>query len=269
MSPTKLATARLLSFPLTALDRAENLICEAWETSEVREQIRLANEALAISDECADAHLLLAELSASSPEEALRHYERGVAAGRAAIGRERFEAETGYFWSVLSTRPYMRAREGLARCLWSLDERGTAIGHLQEMLRLNPNDNQGVRFALASWLFAVEDHEALEVLLYAQADEVSAAWGYASTLLALRKGDELAAQIALEDAWNRNSHVPALILGLVHVPRRPPESYRFGSREEACAYVTRDGEHWAKPCGAKAWLATEANRLAATTQQRL
>lgn len=256
-------------FPLTALDRAQNLIYEAWETPAVRDQISLAKEALATSDRCADAHVLLAELSVKGPAEALRHYERGVAAGESAIGRENFEAETGYFWSVLSTRPYMRAREGLARCLWSLGERERAIAHLQEMLCLNPNDNQGVRFDLASWLFAVEDHEALQVLLYAQADEVSAAWGYARTLVALRKGNEPAAQVALEDAWNRNRHVPALILGTGHVPRRRPESYRFGSREEACAYVASDGEHWTKPPTAKDWLAAETNRLAATTQQRL
>ena len=255
-----------LPFPLTALDRAQNLIYEAWETPAVRDQIRLAKKALATSPECADAHVLLAELSVRSPEEALRHYERGVAAGESAIGRERFEAETGYFWGVLATRPYMRAREGLARCLWSLGERERAIGHLQEMLRLNPNDNQGVRFELASWLFTVKDHEGLQVLLHAQTDEVSAAWGYGRTLLALRQADEPAARIALQDAWKRNPHVPTLILS--NGCLQPPDWYRPGSREEAWDYVARNGEHWTKTSGAKDWLATEANRLSAATQQR-
>ena len=255
-------TRTLLPFPLTALNRAQNLIYEAWETPAVRDQIRLAEEALAISSECADAHVLLAELSATSPDEALRHYERGVAAGESAIGQEMFETEMGYFWGVFSTRPYMRAREGLARCLWSLGERERAIGHLQEMLRLNPNDNQGVRFDLASWLFAIKDHEALHALFYDQEDEVSAAWGYGRTLLALRQGDGAAAHVALADAWRRNPHVPALILSNRRMRR--PDWYRAGSREEACYYLAGNAEHWTNPPGAKGWLATEGSLLGAS-----
>ena len=97
--------------------------------------------------------------------EARRHYQAGVAAGEWALGRQAFERDAGHFWVILETRPYMRARAGLAECLWQEGERTAAIDHYREMLRLNPNDNQGLRHGLASWLLAAGDHGALEELL--------------------------------------------------------------------------------------------------------
>lgn len=43
----------------------------------------------------------------------------------------------------------MRARQGLAVCLWELGEREQAIEHATYMLRLNPRDNQGIHYLLA------------------------------------------------------------------------------------------------------------------------
>jgi len=59
----------------------------------------------------------------------------------------------------------MRARHGLAEVLWHLGERQAAIAHLQDMLRLNPGDNQGVRYTLAGWLLAEGWDEELARLL--------------------------------------------------------------------------------------------------------
>ena len=91
----------------SALERAQDLIYEAWEACGAKDQIRLAREALAISDQCADAHVLLAEVSASDVAEARCHYERGVAAGEAALGPDTFERAAGHFWGILKTRPYI------------------------------------------------------------------------------------------------------------------------------------------------------------------
>ena len=84
----------------------------------------------------------------------------------------------------------MRARAGLAECLWALRECDAAIGHYREMLRLNPNDNQGLRWELASWLLEVNDHDALRDLLDAYDDDASTVWPYTLTLLAFREGKE-------------------------------------------------------------------------------
>src|SRR5262249_20822749 len=128
-----------------ALFDAQELMYEAFEAQGASRAV-LAREALAISPDCADAYLLLAEETTSTLEESRELLEHGVAAGERALGPEPFEQDVGYFWGLLETRPYMRARAALARTLWALGRREEAVVHQRELLRLNPNDNLGVRY---------------------------------------------------------------------------------------------------------------------------
>src|SRR5262249_8050642 len=128
----------------TPLRKAQALLYRAFEEPDAERRVQLAKDALALCPDCADAHVLLAE-HAPGRKEALRLYEQGVAAGERALGTEAFERDAGHFWGVLETRPYMRARLGLAHALWTAGRRDEAVRHLQDMLRLNPGDNQGVR----------------------------------------------------------------------------------------------------------------------------
>ena len=51
----------------------------------------------------------------------------------------------------------MRARAGLAAMLDALGDVEAAIGHYRDMLRLNPGDNQGIRYVLARCLMKNRD----------------------------------------------------------------------------------------------------------------
>ncbi len=73
-----------------ALLQAQDLMYEAFDARGAR-RAALAREALAISPDCADAYLLLAEETASSVEEARELLEQGVAAGERALGPKSFE----------------------------------------------------------------------------------------------------------------------------------------------------------------------------------
>jgi tetratricopeptide (TPR) repeat protein len=138
----------------TPLDRAQDMMYQAFEASPA-EQVRLARQVLKISADCADAYALLAE-HAKTADEALTLHKQGVDAGERALGKKAFKEDEGHFWGVLETRPYMRARQGLAQCLWEAGRREEAAEHYREMLRLNPNDNQGVRYSLATLLLDLE-----------------------------------------------------------------------------------------------------------------
>src|SRR5262249_53578686 len=144
--------------------RAQDILYRAYEEPDPRRRVELAREALAVWPDAADAYGLLAE-HAAGRKEALQFYEQAVAAGERAIGAEQFREATGHFWGLLETRPYMRARAGLANALWSAGRREQAIAHLQDMLRLNPNDNQGIRYTLAGFLLAEDRDEDLARLL--------------------------------------------------------------------------------------------------------
>ena len=172
----------------TPLSKAQDLMYKAFESHDPMERAELAKKALELSPDCADAYVLLAE-QAKRRKEALELFEKGVAAGERALGPEAFQEHVGHFWGLIETRPYMRAREGLASLLWTVGRRHEAIGHLQDMLRLNPNDNQGVRDTLAGWLLAEGSHEEL-VRLLKQYDEDSATWAYTKALVAFRQNGD-------------------------------------------------------------------------------
>ena len=116
-----------------AIEKAQDLVYDAWERATARSRIALARKALAISPLCADAYNILAE-EARSVEEVRDLYARGVEAGELALGRKGFREYAGHFWGFLETRPYMRARAGLAGVLLKLGDDEAAISHYRGML---------------------------------------------------------------------------------------------------------------------------------------
>ncbi len=244
--------------PATPLEEAQELVYQALEAAGPR-RLRLARQALALSADCADAYVLLAE-AARDPQEARALYEQGVQAGERALGPAAFRDDIGHFWGILETRPYMRARQGLAEVRWALGERPAAIGHVQELLRLNPGDNQGLRYTLAAWLLATGDDAALEHLLAQYPEEGSASWAYTRALAAFRRyGAGHQADAALREALATNPFVPAYLLGRRPLPRRLPAYVGFGDENEAVAYIAEAAEAWLTSPQALAWLASAAD----------
>jgi len=253
--------------PTTPAEQAQQLIYEALETVG-KKRLELAEQALRISADCADAYVLLAEEKAGSTEEALELYEAGVNAGERALGKEIFEKEAGHFWGMVETRPYMRARLGLAQCLWALGRWGEAVSHFRELLRLNPNDNQGVRYLLAMTLLEMGKIDALEELL-GQYDEPTAVWLFTKALVAyVKQGDSAEARKLLKEALNYNPHVVPYLLGEKRLPRELPERVGFGDKDEAVAYAAEFGPGWHQTKGAIDWLASVTGRRRGTWQGR-
>jgi tetratricopeptide (TPR) repeat protein len=237
-----------------ALFEAQDLMYEAFDARGAR-RAALARQALTISPDCADAYLLLAEEAAASHEEARELLEQGVAAGERALGAGPFDEDVGYFWGILETRPYMRARAALAETLWALDRREEAIEHQRDLLRLNPNDNQGLRYRQAEWLLLLERYDELDELLAAYEDDAAAAYVYTKTLASFRReGDPLNARKLLAEARESNPHVPGYLTGRKVLPKRLPDSIGFGDESEAIDYAADSAALWAIVPGAVAWL---------------
>jgi tetratricopeptide (TPR) repeat protein len=235
----------------TPHERAQDLCYKAFE-SRGRRRIILARQALAVSPDCADAWSILAEQSGDG-DEVLRCYREAVAAGERALGPGRLTSDEP-FWADVLTRPFMRALEGLADACADRGLIAEAIGHYQRLLRLNPNDNQGVRDPLAGLLLSNGDHRALERLVAAYDSDLEVTLLYARALLLMReKGDVDESGKALRRAHRGNRHVAEILLG--RVPATPlPAYYAPGSVEEARHVVSWIGEPWHKTAGALEWL---------------
>ncbi len=238
-----------------AIAKAQEVMYEAWDRATSRSRIALAHKALAISPLCADAFNLLAE-EAASPAEARDLYARGLDAGELALGPEGFEEYEGHFWGFLETRPYMRARHGLALTLLDLGEEAAAVEHFRAMLKLNPGDNQGIRYLLLGCLLRRDDAAAVKELLAAYEDEWSAYWLYTRALVAFRDGHAAEKKTArvVQDAWSANQHVPAILAG-VEPPATSEDGYiTVGGADEATDYVRDCGPAWRETPGAVVWL---------------
>lgn len=228
---------------------------QAWESPDPAERVDLAKRALQISADCADAWVLLAEESAGGLAKALKYFRNGVAAGERALGPEAFEEYMGCFWGVLETRPYMRASEGLAYCLWAEGERKSAIERLQLMLKLNPNDNQGVRHVLLGFLMEERREAEAEALIQQYSEDWSACWKYARALLAYRREqDSESSREFRRLAIETNKHVPAYLSGKRKLPRYQPDYVGLGDKNEAIAYVFDNRKAWLDTPGAIPWL---------------
>jgi tetratricopeptide (TPR) repeat protein len=241
--------------PRSPLEQAQDLMYRAWEAPNRTQRVKLARQALEISPDCADAFVMLAEENARTPAEARALYEQGMKAGEHALGKEAFEEMEGHFWGVLETRPYMRARLGLAQALWALGEHQRAAEHMQDLLRLNPGDNQGVRYLLATLLLQMGDDSALEKLLEQYPDDWSANWKYTAALLAFRKaGKSEQANALLKEAIQHNRFVPPFLLGKKKPPRQMPAFISPGQESEAIDYIMDAIVPWQQTPGARDWL---------------
>ena len=247
--------------PKSAVEFAQDIMYEAWDTEDKKERIKLAREALSISPDCADAYVLLAEEEAETVEEAKEFYQKGVEAGERALGEKTFDEDRGHFWGVFETRPYMRARAGLAQCLYEMGEYDEAIAHYREMLKLNPGDNQGIRYVLACCLAELGRYDELEELLNSKEykDDCAPDWLYTKTLLSfIKTGDSSQSRAKFKAAAKWNPHVLEYITGKRFIPRILPDTVRVGGEDEAICYVSDSLSAWKKVTGAIQWLKEQA-----------
>ncbi len=240
-----------------ALQKAQQIMYDAWDERSPARRLALAKKALQTSLNCADAYVLLAEEEAQTPQQALKYYQAGVEAGRRALGED-FLADPeniGHFWGILETRPFMRAMEGLATVQWELGQPEKAEQQYRELLRLNPGDNQGIRYLLLNLLIDMGQNEQALALLNKYEEDWSADIAYSAALLTFKeKGDILEAKQALEHAFEVNQHVPNYLTGRKRIPSERSNMITMGGEDEAANYASAYLNHWRKTPGAVDWL---------------
>lgn len=242
--------------PETPEEEAMELLYQAYE-ARPRKALTLAKKALKLWPDCADAYLLLADLDAADLEERLAYHQKALAAGERAIGPETFTEARGHFWGLVETRPYMRAREQLAETLWHLGRPEEALAHLQEMLELNPHDNQGMRYTLLTNLMLLRRDDQAQELWQKYEEDASAHWLYNHTLLIFRReGRSQAAQDALQAAVDFNEFVGDYLTGTEPMPHPDeiPGYIQIGDETEAVDYAVNAVLLWAQTPGASLWL---------------
>ena len=131
--------------PQSDFDRAESLIDRIPEGTAPEEVVRIAEQALGLSEDCMGAWFEYG-VYAEDTTTALERFEQGIERGRIRFEEQIKESGEGHgLWGYIEVRDFMRLLAEKAKALVELRELEKAAEVYQEMLALNPTDNQGIR----------------------------------------------------------------------------------------------------------------------------
>lgn len=201
------------------------------------------------------AWLELTDHLVMSPHQRVEVLRRLVEIGRRGLDPAYFELPNAPFWMDMDSRPYMRARFAYGDALIRLDRVEDGLAEWLELLRLNPNDNQGIRYEVLPMLLQLDRRQEAAALFerYNEAD-FSAVFAWCRVLDRWLDGNFEDATAALETAREQNPHIEAYLLGKRRPPKRMPVMYSPGSIEEAKSFAERLLSAWKAWPKARAWL---------------
>lgn len=238
---------------LSNKEKAQDLLYDAHETTGTKRK-QLAVKALNVYPNSPDAYNILAEFEID-PEEQRKLYLKGIDAGEKELGSEFFNENKGHFWGIVSTRPYMRAKYNYGQLLQDIGNLDGAITQFEELLELNPMDNQGVRYDL--FIAYVESNvlQKAEALLNEYNEEITAHGAYNRVLLEyLQNGPTSKAKKLLKNAMKNNPYVVDYLLQKKKLPLLSPATYGLGDESEAIIYSEQHIDLWRENALLIEWL---------------
>lgn len=243
--------------PGKSRERAQELMWTAMDCEDDKQAAALCRQALAIYPDCVDAISMLADLESRVVRDYIAAMREAVAAGRRDLGPKFFKEWKGMFWGMMESRPLMRAMAGLAEALAgttapaSVDE---AIAIEEEMLSLNPNDNQGIRGPLVGHYLERKRYGDAENLLEKYKGDGMAVSLWARVLLAFLDDDEAKTLAAVKIARKQNKYVWEYLSGHTRRPRGMPDFYSPGDEAEAVICTDILWRAWRSHAKALRWL---------------
>lgn len=231
----------------------DDLIEYAWDDLEegrLDDAMSQARKAIEIDRHAFDAHIILARALVTDTIAIAVLREAVLAGSRFHEGP--LGTSNGLFWLEIRTRPWMRAMHELAVTLWRRglsQDRHDAIDVARKLIRLNPEDNQGIRFLLWAWMPSEGEWDGMRTLLRRYAGEWRCETAFTAALDAIRRHDGKAANL-LADAITTNQYVAPLLLGETAPPDHDGDTVAWMSEEEAMSYAHRAHTHWRSVEGA-------------------
>jgi len=166
------------------------------------------------------------------------------------------QPEQPLVWAIMENRPALRVIGFLADTMENLNEDKTALEMREWLLRLNPNDNQGMRSEVVNTYLRLGCNDDTVALCahYPEDFDVSINFGHALALF--RLGKEHAANKRLIEAITHSPRIPdALQRKRMKEPTNLYPGYiSIGSEGEAWNYRECARAIWASTPGALDWL---------------
>ncbi len=169
--------------PQSDLERAESLMDGIPEGTSAEEVIRIAKQALALSEYCMGAWFEFG-VYAEDTATALERFEKGIERGRVCLEEQIRKSGVGHgLWGSIEARDFMRLLEEKAKALVVLTKLEQAAEVYEEILALNPIDNQGIRSELLRIFLIHRRLEDARMLLDRFPDDALVDMAYGRALL--------------------------------------------------------------------------------------
>jgi tetratricopeptide (TPR) repeat protein len=197
-------------------------------------------------------HLALVLRKTDRKDEAFQVWQETVQMGLDCLPEEFEMGQDTLPWIILENRPFLRAYHGLGLEYLERGKMERALGIFEDILAMNPNDNQGVRALAIDCHFRMEHPEqVLEVCDQYPNDGLEQVI-YGRALALLQLGRQAEAEQALTEAveW-----LPLVGEELVKKRHRPPPNLNpdyviHGGADQAYYYWKDQGQHWKNTPGA-------------------
>jgi tetratricopeptide (TPR) repeat protein len=243
------------SFPkesLTIKEQAQDLIFEAVELPD-DDGYQLALKALQMDPDCIEGYEYLGTLEPII-ETAILYYKNGIEIGKRIFAKTNFKDGIGNFWMIHETRPFMRCMQAYADCLKNMDRFHEAVSVYEEMLRLNPNDNQGVRDQLLLYLIRINEFNKFRKYDKLYKDDYGAFSSFNRALFAFKTlGSSTNSNELLQRAIDSNKYVIPRLLRKTETDEFA-EVYGIGDENEAIYYCFFAYQIWHETSGAIDWI---------------
>lgn len=177
--------------------------------------------------------------------ETIELLERGLSKARDLFPSDFAFGKSNLPWGILENRPFLRMYKTLGIVLRDSGETERAKGVFQDIVVMNPDDNQGMRELLCSCYFKLGDSQSVLDLCKRYEEDAMAAitFGRVLALFKLSRVDE--AKKALKAAVRHGANIAWEIMADKHRKIKDRySSYELGSKREAELYWDEFGSYW-------------------------
>lgn len=159
-------------------------------------------------------------------------------------------------WGWLENRPFLRVYEGLALDYQHAKRLREAIEIFENIISLNPNDNQGCRCSAIWCYFELNEPDRVLDICGKYKEDLMPELSYGKVLALFQKNMQDEAKEAAKEAIRDMPLVARELTSERHKVAKgeTPEYVTIGGRDQAYAYWSDFGEYWKKTVGSLEFL---------------
>jgi hypothetical protein len=248
----------------------DEFVDKAWDATTPAARAKWARKALEKDIDCIDAYILLSHCATTLGEQ-IALLRAAVLAGE-RVWALHLKRKDMHWWSSVGTRPYMRGLHELGLALIDAEDLGGAEAVFNKLLKLNPNDNQGVRENQIFVYLCAGRYGDVRKLCAKYPGDGLLATNMALLACATAEGGGADAQRIIGEITAMNEHVLPMLKMCLTTRIRPLESgseyVTVGGVDEAAGYIALNWDAWAGSEMRKRFLKAAEN-ITATVEKDL